>query len=61
MHYLDDFFLFSSSPEQFQAHMDVTCSLFSELGIPLAQEKTVGPTQCVSYLGIEIDAHSQVV
>ena len=61
VHYLDDFFLCSSSPEECQAHMDVMCSLFSELGIPLAQEKTVGPVQCVSYLGIEIDAHSQVV
>ena len=61
VHYLDDFFLCASSLEQCQAHMDSMCSLFSELGIPLAEDKTVGPSQCVSYLGIEIDAHSQVI
>ena len=36
-------------------------SLFSELGIPLAKDRTVGPSQCVSYLGIEIDAASQTI
>ena len=61
VHYLDDFFLCARSREECQAHMDNMVSLFSELGVPLADDKTVGPSQSVTYLGIEIDAASQVI
>ena len=56
IHYLDDFFLCASSSEECQAHMDTMVSLFSELGVPLAVDKTVGPATSVTYLGIEIDS-----
>ena len=36
-------------------------SLFSELGVPIAEDKTVGPSQCLTYLGIEIDARRQMI
>ena len=41
--------------------MDTMVSLFSELGVPLASDKTVGPSQVVIYLGIEIDSVSQTI
>ena len=61
VHYLDHFFLCTCSREECQADMDTMVSLFSELGIPLADDKTVGPSQSVTYLGIEIDAASQTI
>ena len=35
--------------------------IFSSLGVPLATEKTVGPSQCLTFLGIEIDATTQSI
>ena len=61
VHYLDDFFLCATSSDQCQAHMDTMRSLFSELGVPLAEDKTVGPSQCITYLGIEIDSLHQTI
>ena len=48
LHYLDDFFLCAGSRQECQHDMDVMFSLFSELGIPLADDKTVGPAQSVT-------------
>ena len=61
IHYLDDFFLCAASRQECQSNMDTMVSLFSELGIPLADDKTVGPAQSVTYLGIEIDAEQQTI
>ena len=61
IHYLDDFFLCASSPEECQAHMDTMVSLFSELGVPLTENKTVGPATRVTYLDIEIDSPTQTI
>ena len=41
--------------------MEITKSLFERLGVPLAPEKTVGPTTSLIYLGIEIDAENMVL
>ena len=61
IHYLDDFFLFNTSTDKCKADMDSMQSSFSLLGILLATDKTVGPSQCLTYLGIEIDSHSQTI
>ena len=61
IHYLDDFFLCASSQLECHRHMDTVTSLFSELGVPVADDKTCGPAQVVSYLGIEIDALAQEI
>ena len=55
IHYLDDFFLCVASQDECRKHMDTMLSLFAELGVPVAEDKTCGPAQVVSYLGIEID------
>ncbi|KAM4807939.1 LOW QUALITY PROTEIN: uncharacterized protein WCC33_001415 [Rhinophrynus dorsalis] len=61
-HYLDDF-LFIGSPEggECQELLDTAARVFEELGVPVAQEKTVGPSTCLTFLGIEIDSVAQVV
>ena len=61
IHYLDDFFICASCSSQCQRDMDTMQKFFSELGVPLASEKTVGPAQCLTFLGIEIDAVSQSI
>ena len=61
LHYLDDYFLCAGSREacaQDMSRMQGACAF---LGVPLAAGKTAGPTQQLTYLGIEIDAAAQVV
>ena len=54
-HYLDDFFLVGPpSSQQCFLNMSKTIDLFSNLGIPLADDKQVGPTARITFLGIEI-------
>ena len=36
-------------------------SAFSDLGVPLAPDKIIGPTQIITYLGIEIDSVDQCI
>ena len=55
-HYLDDFIMVAS-PKSPQCQLDLTL-LQREccgLGVPIAPHKTVGPTTCLVFLGIEID------
>ncbi|MBV2113348.1 MAG: hypothetical protein KUF82_20545 [Candidatus Thiodiazotropha sp. (ex Ctena orbiculata)] len=55
-HYLDDFFF--AGPHQstdcasLMAHFQEICK---DLGVPIAAEKTQGPTTCLTYLGYELD------
>ena len=53
--------LVASLAEECQAHMDNLTSLFTKLGISIAENKTVGPLAMVTYLGIEIDAVEQQI
>ena len=61
IHYLDAFFVCSTTKVLCQNEMDVMQSAFSELGVPLAPEKIVGPSTCITYLGIEIDTVSNYI
>ena len=36
-------------------------SIFDEISVPIATEKTVGPTTTITYLGIEIDSSKQCI
>lgn len=53
--YLDDFLIVSNSKDAADQHMTGFCELCHCLGIPLADEKTVGPTTRLTFLGIGID------
>ena len=60
-HYLDDFLLVNSSKELCQ--LDLACfkELCLKLGVPLAADKTVGPSQTIEYLGLKLDTISTTV
>ena len=55
-HYLDDFILLGP-PGTNQCTRDVERVLdtFHDLGLPVAENKLVGPSTCLTFLGIEID------
>ncbi|XP_061196001.1 uncharacterized protein LOC133204278 [Saccostrea echinata] len=56
IHYLDDF-LFCGSPNTFTCHnsLNVFKSICSDIGVAIAHDKTVEPTQVLTFLGIELD------
>jgi len=58
IHYVDDF-LFIVEPgkeEEAKRLLEGAVALCAKLGLPLAAEKTEGPTTCLTFLGIEIDS-----
>ena len=61
IHFLDDFF-FVTSPSQSEGErcMSAMHALFRELGIPIAVDKTEGPSSRVEFLGILLDSERQV-
>ena len=61
IHYLDDFFICSSSFESCEKDMRIIKSAFLELGVPLAPDKIIGPSTTITYLGIEIDTSSRSI
>ena len=61
IHYLDDFLLCGSDLEACKDNVASMQTLFTELGVPLAPEKTFGPSTTITYLGIEIDSVEQVI
>ena len=61
VHYLDDFFFVNYTATSCQRDMTRFISLSEFLGVPLAEDKLVGPTQCLTYLGIEIDSVNMTV
>ena len=61
LHYLDDYFICADSRQACARDMSRMQDACAYLGVPLAAEKTAGPSQCLTYLGIEIDAAAQVV
>ena len=60
LHYLDDFFLCAKTYDECLEAMRVFQAICLELGVPLAPDKIEGPSQTITYLGIEIDTIAQV-
>ncbi|XP_073707221.1 uncharacterized protein [Garra rufa] len=56
IHLLDDFLIISPADSVPAAHLLTTQKLFSELGVPLAKEKTEGPATSIEFLGINLDS-----
>ena len=62
VHYLDDFLLWGPSGSPLCAeNLQTTVSMCERLGLPVAPEKTVGPTTAITFLGIELDSVAQEV
>lgn len=60
VHYLDDFlFMGPAGTDQCQRLLDVFQTICSELGVPLAKDKTEGPLAKLTFLGIELDTGAQ--
>ena len=55
-HYLDDYIVMGS-PRSTECAEDLEKALTvrSELGVPVASHKCVGPLTCITFLGIEVD------
>ena len=56
LHLLDDFLIISPTEDLCRKQLDLFLMLCSYLGIPMAPEKTVGPSQIISFAGIELDS-----
>ncbi|XP_060110738.1 vomeronasal type-2 receptor 26-like [Heteronotia binoei] len=60
VHYLDDFlFMGPAGSGQCARLMETFMQLAEELGVPLAHEKTEGPSSVLTFLGIELDTCRQ--
>ena len=55
-HYLDDFVFVGFSAFHCAKLLDNFQQVCAELGVPLADEKTMGPAQVLTFLGLEIDS-----
>ena len=61
-HYLDDFITIGApGSDQCQRNLTIISQTCSRLGVPLATDKTEGPTTCIVFLGIEIDTMAGVL
>ena len=60
-HYLDDFLIVNSKSEHCKEDLDKFISICNDIHIPLAKDKTMGPTQVINFLGYEIDTLSEVI
>ena len=61
LHYLDDFLGGHRSKEGCMTNMRIFAETMHELGVPLADEKTEGPSHVLVYLGLELDSIEMVV
>ena len=56
LHILDDYLLVAPTEQLCQQQLDLFLSLCSYLGIPIAPDKTCGPSTTMSFAGIELDS-----
>ena len=56
LHLLDDFLFVSSTYDQCQRNLNRFIYLCSQLGIPIAPNKTCGPSTTLTFAGIELDS-----
>lgn len=56
---LDDFFVMAPTESECAHDLSRLLELCSDIGIPMAPEKTTHPSTCTSFLGIELDTISR--
>ena len=56
VHILDDFLIIAPQCVDGKKHLTQFLTLCNSLRIPLAPDKTEGPTSCLTFAGIELDA-----
>jgi len=57
LHLLDDFLLVDFPYKKSDFSISILKRTFSELGVPLSEEKTVGPVKVIEFLGISLDSN----
>ena len=56
LYYLDDFLLLGpAGSSECKDALEITLATCESVGLPVASEKTGGPTTCLTFLGIELD------
>ena len=60
-HYLDDFPLLGCSWSDTKIFITQFTHILQKIGLPIAQDKTIGPTDCLKYLGMLLDFKHQVL
>ena len=60
-HFLDDYILLEKNTELLLQLMDHFRAIFKEIGMPLAEEKTLGPTNIIEYLGLVLNLLRQLI
>ena len=59
MHYLDDFLLIGPpGTNEASSAAELATRTFEHLGVPIALDKTEGPSTCITYLGIVVDTNA---
>ena len=61
IHYLDDFLILAFTREKGREILDTTLATLQRLGIEWVPEKVEGPAKILTFLGIEIDSHNNVL
>ena len=61
IHYLDDFFSGSKTTLQCQKALDTFRETMSELGVPISDDKTEGPTEILTFLGLELNSINMTI
>ena len=56
LHLLDDFLIVAPTESLCQSQLNIFLDMCYYLGIPIAPEKTIGPSQILSFAGIELDS-----
>ena len=60
--YIDDLLIIAPPGSPLCAHqLDQTKYVCGDLGLPLAMDKVVGPTECLDFLGIELDTSAWTI
>ena len=59
--YLDDFFLIAKSEEDMSRDLRLAQSVIRQFGLVINPDKTEGPAQQLSFLGVQLDSVAQTV
>jgi hypothetical protein len=59
--YLDDFFFIAASSEEMSRHLTLAQSTIRQFGLIVNPDKTEGPSQTLSFLGVQLDSVNQTV
>ncbi len=64
-HYMDDMFFAGpkgeTGPQSCSTLLETFQEVCKEFGVPLAADKTVGPTSTITFLGLQIDSEKQII